>query len=597
LREGLEVWVLVNIPAAALEGNSLLAVDVGGANTRAALFDVVEGQYRFIAAGTAASTAAAPFRDISHGVRGAIQHLQSITGRVMLDADGRLLTPMQADGSGVDSFVSTLSAGPAMKTALIGLLADVSLESARRLAETCYTRIVDITGVSDARRPDQRIDALMRLQPDALLIAGGTDGGAFRSVQKILEPSGLAAFLLAPEKRPSVLFAGNQQMQNEVRDLLGKVSASLHFSPNVRPSLEIEDIEPAARELAALFIAVRKRQVMGIDQLESWTGGDVLPTAYAKGRIIRLLSKIYGSSRRSVLAVDIGASAAVVAAGVHSRTILRVYPQFGLGENLPMLLQYASLEDILRWSPLDVSTGALRDFLYQKSLYPSSIASTGEDQSLALAVARQALHLALQAARRDFPRNAPAQGAGALPYFDPIFAGGGALADSSSPTDSMLLLLDAIQPLGISTIILDRHSLLPALGAAAQHNSLLPVQVLDSGAFESLGTVVSLSGAAREGAPTARVHLVHENGAEARADITSGSLQLLPLPYGQTGRLAVQPRHGIDAGFGPGKSGTLSINGGTLGVVIDGRGRPIRLPADSDRRRDLLKKWRSSLGG
>jgi len=42
-----------------------LAVDVGNRDTRAALFDVVEGYYRFIASGHAPSTAAAPFKDLS----------------------------------------------------------------------------------------------------------------------------------------------------------------------------------------------------------------------------------------------------------------------------------------------------------------------------------------------------------------------------------------------------------------------------------------------------------------------------------------------------------------------------------------------------
>ena len=431
----LDTGTALNPSATSTDGDSLLAIDVGGATTRAALFDIVDGQYRFIAAGSAASTAEAPFRDIGHGVRGAIKHLQSITGRTLLDPEGRLVSPAQADGSGVNSCVSTLSAGPALKTALIGLLPDASLESVRRLAETCYTQIVDTSGVNDARQPDQRIDILIRMQPDAVLIAGGTDGGASRSVLKTLEAVGLSSFLLAPEKRPSMLFAGNQGLQAEVRDLLGKVSSSLHFSPNVRPSLQLEDIDPAARELTALYLAVRKRQLQGVDQLESWSHGTVLPTAYAEGRTVRFLGKIQVRSRGAVLAVDLGASAAVVAAGFRNKTILRVYPQFGLGENLPSLVQHTSLEDILRWCPLDVSTGALRDFLYQKSLYPSSIAATGEDQSLAQAVARQALYLAMQAARRDFPRTGAAARIGGPPYFEPIFAGGGALVDSASPSE------------------------------------------------------------------------------------------------------------------------------------------------------------------
>jgi hypothetical protein len=108
--------------------------------------------------------------------------------------------------------------------------------------------------------------------------------------------------------------------------------------------------------------------------------------------------------------------------------------------------------------------------------------------------------------------------------------------------------------------------------------------------------VVSILGKAGDGAPVARAHLVYENGAEARADLRFGNLELLPLPQGQGARLTIQPRRGINAGFGVGRSGTVTVSGGIMGVVLDGRGRPIRLPADSGRRREQLKKWRASLG-
>ena len=202
------------MPASLVQGDSVLAVDIGGANTRAVLFDVVEGEYRFLAASSSPSTAEAPFRDVSEGVRNAIIGLQTVTGRTMLDSDRRLVTPTQPDGSGVDTMVATLSAGPALKTVVVGLLSDVSLESARRLAETTYTRLVDSIGINDHRKPDVQIDALMRLQPDVVIITGGTDGGASRSIHKMLEPVGLSGYLLNPEKRPSVLFAGNQKLDN-----------------------------------------------------------------------------------------------------------------------------------------------------------------------------------------------------------------------------------------------------------------------------------------------------------------------------------------------------------------------------------------------
>jgi len=408
---------------------------------------------------------------------------------------------------------------------------------------------------------------------------------------------GLSSYLLAPEKRPAILFVGNQKLEREVRALLGNIAAPLHTSPNIRPSLETEDLEPAARELAELYLGVRRKQLGGMDVLDAWSGGHVLPTAYAEGRMLHLLSKVYGGSRGAVLGVDIGASAAVVAAGFNEKAILRVFPQFGLGESLPGLLQQCSAEDILRWSPVDISTGELRDYLFQKSLYPSSISATEDDQLLARTVTRQALYLALQAARRDFPRSARRPQAGLLPYFEPIIASGGALADAVTPAQSLLLLLDAVQPVGIATIILDRSNLLPLLGAAAERNSILPVQVLGSGAFQSLGTVVCTVGSAGDGAVIARARLVYENGTEARAEIRHGHLDFLPLPAGQTARLAIQPRNGIDVGFGAGRGGALSVSGGTVGVVFDGRGRPLALPDNELRRHEVLKTWRQSLGG
>ena len=65
-----------------VDGNSILAVDVGAANTRAVMFDVVEGEYRFVASGTAPSTAEAPFKDVSEGVRNAIVELAGDFGEV-----------------------------------------------------------------------------------------------------------------------------------------------------------------------------------------------------------------------------------------------------------------------------------------------------------------------------------------------------------------------------------------------------------------------------------------------------------------------------------------------------------------------------------
>jgi hypothetical protein len=80
-------------------------------------------------------------------------------------------------------------------------------------------------------------------------------------------------------------------------------------------------------------------------------------------------------------------------------------------------------------------------------------------------------------------------------------------------------------------------------------------------------------------------------------DLKYGSLETLPLSSGEAGKLAIQCLRGADVGFGPGRSGSISVTGGALGVVFDGRGRPLNLPADAVRRRELIKKWTWTLGG
>lgn len=582
------------MPTSLVQNESILAIEVGTAVTRAVLFDVVEGQYRFVASGKAPSTAESPFRDIGIGVREAISALQEITGGTLLGPDNNLIAPSQADGSGVDSVVATISTGPVVRTVVVGLLSEVSVQSARRLAESTYTRVVDALDLSDHRKPDQQLDAVMRARPDLVIVTGGTNGGASRSMLKMLEAIGLACYLTPLEKRPMVLYAGNDELAGEVKELLGAHAGMLKISHNVRPSLEEENLGPASSELASLVVNLRQRQVKGVDELNMWTGGNIMPTAYAQGRMIRFLSRQFESTR-GLLSVNIGASAASVAAGFAGEVVLRTYPQFGLGESLSGLLQHTDLEDILRWLPLDIAPNTLREYLYQKSLYPGTLPATTDDHAIAQAIARQALYLAVRSAQKDFPGGDHA--GGVMPPLDLILAGGGAVSDGLSLGQGLLMLLDAIQPVGILPILIDQNNLLPLLGVAAVRNNYLPVQVIDSGAFIGLGTVLSVISSANYGEQILRVKMTYSDGTDARVDVKFGGLEVLPLPSGQTARLTLQPLQRADIGMGPGRGGSITVTGGAMGVVIDARGRPLQFPSDPVRRRELIKKWYYTVGG
>jgi hypothetical protein len=578
-----------------VQADSLLTIDIGSVTTRVALFDVVDGRYRFIAMGTAPSTVETPYHDVGEGIRLAIDRLQAITGRILVGPDERLIVPSTADGLGVDTVAATLSAGPPLRVVVMGLLDDISLESARHLAATTYAQVVEVMGLNDRRKMEARVDSILRLRPDLILIAGGTEAGASQSVLKLLEVAGLASYLLAEEQRPEVLFVGNQSLREEIRSTFEKIG-HLHFAANIRPTLETEQLEGAQYRLTEIVRNIRIRQIPGVKDVDGWAGGGLLPASAGMGRIVRFLSKVYQSTK-GVLGVDVGAAATSVAVAFDGDLTTRVYPALGLGQSLQGLSSLCPLEHIVQWLHLDIAADEVRQYLYQKALYPASLPATSEDLAIEQAIVRQVMQIALRKTFGSLPQRRFSSGAGLLPSLEPIIVLGSALTRAPNLSQTMLMLLDGLQPTGVTTLVLDQNHLSSVLGAAAAINPLLVVQVLESNAFLNLGTVISPVSDARPGTPILRLRLIADGGAETKLDVKQGSLEVVQLPMGQSAQIHLQPLHGCDVGMGgPGRGGKLRIVGGVLGVVVDARGRPLTLPADAGRRRELLSKWRWLLG-
>ncbi len=582
------------MPTSLIEGSSLLALDIGSTTTRASYFDVVDGRYRFIAVGHSPTTAAAPVNDLGAGIRQAIAELEVLIGRRLMDDDKRLILPAQPEGTGVDNLVSILSAGPPIKTIVFGLLSEVSLDSVQKLARSTYSRLVDVIGMNDKRQTHEQVDAFLRQMPELVVISGGTEGGASHTMKKILEVVGLSCYLLPEEKRPAVLYAGNQELADEVKASFEKLVPTLHFSANIRPSLEIENLEPAEKELASMYPRIRQRQIMGVEEVSALSGGKLFPTSFAQGRMIRFLSNI---SEKAIMNVDLGASSTTVSGAMGGRLSLNVFPQFGLGEPLSGLLRHTTLDEVMQWLPIDVSADTVRDYMYMKSMYPATIPATPEELAFEQAFARHILYLSVRQALGNLPKARPPR-AGLIPNFDPIFAGGSVFSAAPTLGQSLLMLLDGIQPTGFSTLILDQGSLLGILGAAAECNTLLPIHVIESGAFVNLGAVISPLSNASAGTPILRARLTYDNGEETMVEVKQGSMEIIPLVVGRTGNLRLEPIGRTDAGIGYGRAYRVDgVQGSALGVVVDARGRPLRLPTDAARRRELLKKWLWTVGG
>src|SRR5690606_32743077 len=93
------------------------------------------------------------------------------------------------------------------------------------------------------------------------------------------------------------------------------------------------------------------------------------------------------------------------------------------------------------------------------------------------------------------------------------------------------------------------------------------------------------------------VRLESETLGTIRVEVAYGTLEVLPLPLGQKAVLSLEPQRRLDVGAGPGRNRKVTVHGGTVGLIIDARGRPIRLPQEESERRTQIRQWLWDLGG
>jgi hypothetical protein len=261
------------------------------------------------------------------------------------------------------------------------------------------------------------------------------------------------------------------------------------------------------------------------------------------------------------------------------------------------VLRHASAADIGRWLPVQVPEPRIRDYVFNKAIHPGVIPVQMEELHMEYALAREIMRLALASARQDWPPGRDGHAGLRLPPMEPILASGGVLSRAPRPGYAAMAILDGLQPTGVATLILDPHNLTPALGVAAGVVPLATVQALDSGSYVSLGTVVAPVGSGRPGRPMLRLRLDREGGDSAEGQLRFGQLSVLPLRQGEFAKLTLRPERGFDVGFGgPGKAGAVRVSGGAVGVILDGRGRPLDLTRDGGRWRDLVQKWLWDIG-
>ena len=568
-----------------------------------------EEGWRLVARGEAPTTVEKPFEDVTVGVRNAIRELEEITGIKLLDEKGNIIkmeNPTEDRGTNV--YVSTSSAGGGLQMLVVGVVKSMTAESAARAALGAGAIVMEVISVDDGRKPYEKVELIRKLRPDMILLAGGVEGG---TVKHVVE---LAELIAAADPKPRfgstykmpVIYAGNSQAREEINKILGEKTA-LYIVDNIRPTLETENLHPAREKIHDLFLEHVMQQAPGYSKLMEMVDAPIVPTPGAVGMLIERVARI---ENIEVLGVDIGGATTDVFSvfkGIFNRT---VSANLGMSYSISNVMVEAGIENILRWIPFKISPTSLRNRIRNKMIRPTTIPQLLEDLMIEQAIAREALRLSLEQHKMFATELKGVQRGGDISRaiedveertlvnmmtLNLIIGSGGVLSHAPRRVQSALMMIDAFQPKGITKLAVDSIFMMPHLGVISTINEEAAWQVFDRDCLIRLGTVIAPVIVEKPGRTILRAKVEYPDRRVEEVDLRFGEILKLDLPLGVKAKVYLEPIRGADVGEGRGKKFVAEVEGGVVGLIFDGRGRPLVIPEKEEERVESLMRWFESL--
>ena len=590
--------------------NVILATDCGSTTTKAILIQKLGDEYRQTYRGEAPTTVEAPFEDVTRGVLNAIQEVEELSGRTILDGE-RIITPAQAENAetGVDIYISTSSAGGGLQLMVAGVVQSMSAESAQRCALGAGAIVMDVLASNDGRPSYEKIERIRHLRPDMILLAGGTDGGTVSHVVEIAE------YISAAEPRPRlgmgyqlpIIYAGNTDVQGQIQAILGD-KAALSITDNIRPVLERENLMPARHAIHDLFLEHVMAQAPGYKKLIDWAGAPIIPTPAAVGMIIETLAR---RADLNVIGVDIGGATTDVFSVFQEVFNRTVSANLGMSYSVSNVVAEAGLDNIRRWLPFALDEQSLRNQIKNKMIRPTTIPQTVTDLQIEQAIAREALRLALEQHKQlavglkgvqqersvsdAFLQTASGQSLIDMSALDVIIGSGGILSHAPRRAQAMLMLIDAYEPLGITQLAVDSIFMMPHLGVLSTIHEQAATEVFAQDCLVHLGSCIAPLGTGKAGEPCFSYRLMYADEAVVDGKLSFGELSRLSLEDGQEAQISLAPSKGFDFGAGKGKRVSRLVKGGVVGLILDARGRPLIFAQDEATHGVQLQAWNTAV--
>jgi uncharacterized protein (TIGR01319 family) len=592
----------------------ILATDCGSTTTKAILIEKMGEGYRLIVRGEAPTTVEAPFEDVTMGVLNAVGEVEELTGRKLLDENGKIISPAK-DNVGTDIYISTSSAGGGLQMMVAGVVRSMTAESAERAALGAGAIVMDVIASNDKRLPHQQIQRIRHLRPDMILLSGGIDGGTTTHVVEIAE------LIAAADPKPRlgigyklpIIYAGNVDAREAIKETLGN-KVDLDIVDNIRPVLERENLLPAREKIHDLFMEHVMAQAPGYRKLMTWTDAPIMPTPGAVGLIIKTIADQEGIE---AVGVDIGGATTDIFSvfrGIFNRT---VSANLGMSYSISNVFAEAGLENVMRWVPFHMDERDLRNRVKNKMIRPTTIPQTMEELIFEQAIAKEALRLAfiqhksfatelkgIQQQRTiadAFDQVAGGQTLVNMMSLNMLIGSGGILSHAPRRQQAALMLIDGFLPEAVTRLAVDSIFMMPQLGVLSTVHPKAATQVFDKDCLIHLGTCIAPIGESKEEREILKYEFGMPDGKTLEGSVKYGEMKRIPLGIDEktgvplTCKAVLEPHRGFDLGAGKGSKVETTVHGGVTGIVIDCRGRPFNLPTDPKIRVQKLKEWMIAL--
>jgi len=593
----------------------ILATDCGSTTTKAILIEKRDGEYRLIVRGEAPTTVEAPFEDVTMGALNAVGEVEELSGRKLLDDDGKIIRPTRGDNVGTDIYISTSSAGGGLQMMVAGVVRSMTAESAERAALGAGSIVMDVIASNDKRLPHEQIERIRQLRPDMILLSGGIDGGTTTHVVEIAELIGAA------DPRPRlgsgynlpVIYAGNVDARKAIQETLEK-KTDLSIVDNLRPVLERENLLPAREKIHDLFMEHVMAQAPGYSKLMSWCDAPIMPTPGAVGSIIKKIADIEGIE---AVGVDIGGATTDVFSvfqGVFNRT---VSANLGMSYSVSNVFAEATVPMVMRWVPFNMDERDLRNRVKNKMIRPTTIPQSMQELIFEQAIAKEALRLAfiqhksfatmLKGVQQQrtiadaFEQTTSGATLVNMMTLNILIGSGGVLSHAPRRNQAAMMMIDAFLPEGITRLAVDSIFMMPQLGVLAEVHPEAATEVFNKDCLIHLGTCICPAGEAKGGKGPVMKYKIDLPGGPVSGTLEFGRMKMFPLGMNEKTSLPLEakavfePERAFDVGKGKGNKVETIISGGVVGIILDGRGRPFSPPTDEATRVAKLKEWMAEL--